>query len=167
MPVLFSQQAGGPRTWVSIPPHEIKKLQKAIRDSAICSPYFKQLLKSTLQGHILTPNDCKNLASIMLTDRLTIYAMGTQMEKTYSASELPFCPSFTPKYTDSKGDGQMGKSKGSLTQLSECFLTEFSGLGERKQQKSESRRQARSTATVPRAGGLLISRSKGPEEHAG
>lgn len=68
MPVLFSQQAGGPRTWVAIPTHEIKELRKAIKDSGICSPYFKQLLKSTLDGHTLTPNDCKNLASIILTD---------------------------------------------------------------------------------------------------
>ncbi|XP_023784599.1 uncharacterized protein LOC111930685 [Cyanistes caeruleus] len=68
MPVLFSQQAGGPRTWTAIPPQEIKELRKAIKDSGICSPYFKQLLKSTLEEHTLTPNDCKNLASITLTD---------------------------------------------------------------------------------------------------
>ncbi|RMB89475.1 hypothetical protein DUI87_34136 [Hirundo rustica rustica] len=68
MPVIFSQQAGGPRTWTAIPPHEIKELRKAIKDSGICSPYFKQLLKSTLEGHTLTPNDCKNLAGVILTD---------------------------------------------------------------------------------------------------
>ncbi|RMB94828.1 hypothetical protein DUI87_28631 [Hirundo rustica rustica] len=68
MPVIFSQQARGPRTWTAIPSHEIKELRKAIKDSGICSPYFKQLLKSTLEGHTLTPNDCKNLAGVILTD---------------------------------------------------------------------------------------------------
>ncbi|RMC04376.1 hypothetical protein DUI87_19197 [Hirundo rustica rustica] len=68
MPVIFSQQAGGPRTWTAIPSQDIKELRKAIKDSGICSPYFKQLLKSTLEGHTLTPNDCKTLAGIILTD---------------------------------------------------------------------------------------------------
>ncbi|XP_063277422.1 RNA-binding protein 33-like [Prinia subflava] len=68
MPVLFSQQAEGPRTWTAIPPHEIKELRKAVKDSGICSPYFKQLLKSMIEEHTLTPNDCKNLASVILTD---------------------------------------------------------------------------------------------------
>lgn len=68
MPVIFGQQPGMPRTWAPIPSHEIKEFLKAIKDSDICSPYFKQLLKGTLEGHTLTPNDCKNLASITLTD---------------------------------------------------------------------------------------------------
>ncbi|RMC06294.1 hypothetical protein DUI87_15725 [Hirundo rustica rustica] len=49
MPVIFSQQAGGPRTWTPIPSHEIKELRKAIKDSGICSPYYKELLKNTLE----------------------------------------------------------------------------------------------------------------------
>ncbi|XP_023802673.1 endogenous retrovirus group K member 5 Gag polyprotein-like, partial [Cyanistes caeruleus] len=68
MPVLVSQQPGGPKTWAPIPSQDIKELRKAVRDSGICSPYFKQLLKSTLEGYTLTPNDCKNLASVTLTD---------------------------------------------------------------------------------------------------
>ncbi|RMB97061.1 hypothetical protein DUI87_26509 [Hirundo rustica rustica] len=49
MPVIFSQQAGGPRTWTPIPSQDMKELQKVIRDSGICSSYFKELLKNTLE----------------------------------------------------------------------------------------------------------------------
>ncbi|RMC12116.1 hypothetical protein DUI87_11251 [Hirundo rustica rustica] len=49
MPVIFSQQAGGPRTWTPIPSQDMKELQKVIKDSGICSSYFKELLKNTLE----------------------------------------------------------------------------------------------------------------------
>ncbi|RMC22286.1 hypothetical protein DUI87_00598 [Hirundo rustica rustica] len=47
MPVIFSQQAGGPRTGTAIPSQDVKELLKVIKDSGICSLYFKQLLKNT------------------------------------------------------------------------------------------------------------------------
>ncbi|RMC03713.1 hypothetical protein DUI87_19705 [Hirundo rustica rustica] len=49
MPVIFSQQAGGPRTGTPIPSQDMKELQKVIKDSGICSSYFKELLKNTLE----------------------------------------------------------------------------------------------------------------------
>ncbi|RMC22040.1 hypothetical protein DUI87_02911 [Hirundo rustica rustica] len=49
MPVIFSQQAGGPRTWTPIPSQDMKELRKVIKDSGICSSYFKELLKNTLE----------------------------------------------------------------------------------------------------------------------
>ncbi|RMC07069.1 hypothetical protein DUI87_16524 [Hirundo rustica rustica] len=49
MPVIFSQQAGGPRTGTPIPSQDMKELQKVIKDSSICSSYFKELLKNTLE----------------------------------------------------------------------------------------------------------------------
>lgn len=49
-PVIASQQPDSPKTWVPIPTHEIKELRRAVRYSGICSPYLKQLLKTTLKG---------------------------------------------------------------------------------------------------------------------
>ncbi|RMC19611.1 hypothetical protein DUI87_03170 [Hirundo rustica rustica] len=49
MPVIFSQQARGPRTWTPIPSQDMKELRKVIKDSGICSPYYKELLKNTLE----------------------------------------------------------------------------------------------------------------------
>ncbi|RMB89213.1 hypothetical protein DUI87_34403 [Hirundo rustica rustica] len=49
MPVIFSQQARGPRTGTPIPSQDMKELRKVIKDSGICSPYFKELLKNTLE----------------------------------------------------------------------------------------------------------------------
>ncbi|XP_039409418.1 uncharacterized protein LOC120410184 [Corvus cornix cornix] len=49
-PVIASQQPSSPKTWVPIPTLEIKELRRAVRYSGICSPYLKQLLKSTLKG---------------------------------------------------------------------------------------------------------------------
>ncbi|XP_039422402.1 protein VASP homolog [Corvus cornix cornix] len=49
-PVIASQQPDSPKTWAPIPTLEIKELKRAVRYSGICSPYLKQLLKSTLKG---------------------------------------------------------------------------------------------------------------------
>ncbi|XP_041881374.1 vegetative cell wall protein gp1-like [Corvus kubaryi] len=49
-PVIASQQTDSPKTWAPIHTLEIKELKSAVRYSGICSPYLKQLPKSTLKG---------------------------------------------------------------------------------------------------------------------
>lgn len=47
---------------------EIKDLRKAIKDSGLGSPYFKQLLEGTFYNYDLVPYDCRYIASVILTE---------------------------------------------------------------------------------------------------
>ncbi|XP_072780045.1 uncharacterized protein [Taeniopygia guttata] len=68
IPAIPNQQPANLKTWTFLPSHDLKELRKAINDGGISSSYFKQLLKSTLERHTLTPHDCKHLATTFLTD---------------------------------------------------------------------------------------------------
>uniref|UniRef100_A0A8U7N8B5 Uncharacterized protein n=1 Tax=Corvus moneduloides TaxID=1196302 RepID=A0A8U7N8B5_CORMO len=136
MPVLFSQQAGGPRTWQAIPHHEIKELRNAIKDSGICSPYFKQLLKSTLEGQTLTPNDCKNLASIILTDsqymlwefkwkRLLAGVLATYKQSTDADLRTLVISKLTGDHPDDQNDNQINLPKTALDDIKKMARKAF------------------------------------------
>ncbi|RMC20308.1 hypothetical protein DUI87_01155 [Hirundo rustica rustica] len=67
MPVTYDAQDANPR-WEQLDHEAVKDLIKAIRDSGLGSPYFKQLLKGTFNIYDLTPFDLKSLASMILTN---------------------------------------------------------------------------------------------------
>lgn len=67
MPVRYGRQNANPR-WEPMTYDEIKDLRKAIKDSGLGSPYFKQLLKAIYGNYDLTPHDCRYVSSVILTE---------------------------------------------------------------------------------------------------
>lgn len=56
-------------TWYeSLSHYEIKELRHAIKDSGLTSPYFNNVAKSIFNSYDLTPADCRNVASMILTN---------------------------------------------------------------------------------------------------
>lgn len=67
MPVGCGRQSANLR-WEPVTYDEIKELRKAIKDSGLDSPYFKQLLEAIYGNYDLTPYDCRYISSVILTE---------------------------------------------------------------------------------------------------
>ncbi|KAM7023916.1 endogenous retrovirus group K member 6 Gag polyprotein-like isoform 1-T1 [Acridotheres tristis] len=66
-PARYGRRGANPR-WEAVSHEDIKYLQKAIRRSGLGSPYFKQLLKEIYNTLDMTPFDCRNVSSTILTN---------------------------------------------------------------------------------------------------
>ncbi|XP_063248066.1 endogenous retrovirus group K member 5 Gag polyprotein-like [Prinia subflava] len=67
MPVRYGRENANLR-WEPMTYDEIKNLRKAVKESGLGSPYFKQLLEAIYGNYDLTPYDCRYVSSVILTE---------------------------------------------------------------------------------------------------
>lgn len=67
MPVRYSRNSRNPQC-ECLSHHDIKELRQAVKDSGLSSPYFNNVVKSIFNSYDLVPADCKNVASMILTN---------------------------------------------------------------------------------------------------
>ncbi|KAM4788113.1 endogenous retrovirus group K member 6 Gag polyprotein-like isoform 1-T2 [Cyanocitta cristata] len=67
LPMRYGRAGENPR-WKAISHDDIKDLRKAVEDCGLGSPYFKLLLTGFFNHLDLTPFDCRNISSMILTD---------------------------------------------------------------------------------------------------
>lgn len=67
LPVRYGCNDVNPR-YETLSHRDIKELCQALKDSGISSPYFNNGLKSIFNSYYLVPADCRNVASLILTN---------------------------------------------------------------------------------------------------
>lgn len=67
VPVRYGRNNLNPQ-YESLSYHDIKELRQAIKDSGLTSPYFDNVAESIFDSHDLTPADCRNAASLILSN---------------------------------------------------------------------------------------------------
>lgn len=63
---LYSARANNPQ-WEPLAYSEIKELCRTATERGLGSPFFANLLRSTLSTHVMTSHDLKGLAKLLLT----------------------------------------------------------------------------------------------------